>query len=411
MNLLKLDLELNRGEKVNKKYDINFNGVNDYADGKMIHYIYGKTPMEIIIFTNDNYDTIKSIGFKIYGNDDIAVFNSKKEIKSDDEKAIYDIFNAIMKGIEKVKKKKFKKEEKYTFNESFFMPIQYLYYLLLALIYGIAFGSYFYTKYKIKKAENLATKAFNEENEKLFGKNGTDPGDNAFSDYLNLIKSIETIIFTPKPGALVLGDPGLGKTFVIRRTLFKNNVTDYVVFKGSTVTLETFYLTLFKNSNKIIILDDFDEPLKNLQYINTLKAITDSYGSRVVTLPTDMTTMTLNSSTSTTIPNRFMFTGKVIIVTNLKLNEIDSALRSRLIVVDVKFNIKQTLEIANKMLNNLAPDVPLEEKQEVMSYLSKKVLLDKKISLDLRKIQDAFNTRHNNPDIWKKLTDYSLQSS
>lgn len=405
MNLLNLGKELNNS-------DLSYNGTTDYNQGKLIHYLYKQGTVEIVVFSNNSFNVIKAIGFRPYADENIAVMSAKKEIKSDNDKVIVKIFNNVLKAVEKAEAKaNHSNNPKYILKEDSTYTLTIIYYLISILPIVIFLGYFFYTKIKIYKSEKFATDSFKDENEKLFGLKSNDPGDSAFSNYISLINAVDTVVKTNKPGALVLGDPGLGKTFVIRRTLYKLGVEHYEIFKGSSIKLDTFYLTLYKNRKSLIVLDDFDEPLKKMDYVNVLKAITDSYGSRVVTLPNEITVVDANKASTTAIPRKFIFEGKIIVVTNLKLTEIDSALRSRLLIVDVKFNVKETLDIASKMVTNLSPDVPMEEKQEVLTFLSDYVNKNKDVSLDLRKIQDAFNTRHNNPELWKKLTIYSLKNS
>jgi len=105
-------------------------------------------------------------------------------------------------------------------------------------------------------------------------------------EYLTLYYAIKNLATNKHMnGLLIYGPPGTGKTFTVKYTLYKLDVP-YVHYKGGAKNLEDLVSILYKHrKGKVIILDDFDSALNNPDAINILKAATDTYETRIISLP------------------------------------------------------------------------------------------------------------------------------
>jgi len=247
------------------------------------------------------------------------------------------------------------------------------------------------------------TKIESDLNKELFqGQAKNESGFEMFNRLENYIK----LVLDKRINSLILcGPPGMSKTYMVRRTLHfegKSPGKDYKIEKGSALGINAIYQLLYDYRNKLLVLDDFDTPLQNEDVINLMKAVTDSYGKRIVSLSPEkiLTTQTQERSDA---PSKFEFTGQIIMITNKKKEDIDLALRSRSPVVEVSFNAKEIIDALEKLLKFVAPQVPYEVKLEVFNYIKLLHINDPKINVTFRSVKAAIDARVGNPEDWKDM--------
>jgi len=246
-------------------------------------------------------------------------------------------------------------------------------------------------------------------NKYLFkGQNGEHP---AFEQYKSLISIVENVIKNKNSkGCLLYGPPGTGKTYNVRRQFHFNGLRpgkDYTIIKGSTINIIDLYQYFYDNKDKILVLDDFDKALQDDDIANLLKAATDSYPVRILSLPQHKE-MDSKESMGSTLPDKFKFSGKIIIVTNLHWGELNTALKSRLPNTEISFNEKSFLRIIEKMLKYFNPDMPMKDKQEVFDYLLELTKKHKGVKLDLRTFSICIDIRLSTSSDWKGKIDRIL---
>lgn len=251
--------------------------------------------------------------------------------------------------------------------------------------------------------EVVTPKIENEINSALFKTQKKD--DSAFDIYNHLVDYINFIINKKANALIVYGPPGMSKTYTIRRTLYFSNKQagkDYSIEKGATLGLLATYSLLYKNRNKILILDDFDTPLLDTDIVNLLKSITDTYQKRIVSLPREKV-LSSGSSKIIGVPEKFEYKGQLIIVTNLKRSQLDNALVSRAPAIEIKYNTKEILKSTEKLLKYVNPVIPLKLKQEAYNYIVLLYKNDKNIIVSFRSIKAAVEARAGNPKNWKEM--------
>jgi hypothetical protein len=224
-----------------------------------------------------------------------------------------------------------------------------------------------------------------------------------FDIYRNVINFLNDTINQKNNGVILYGPPGTSKSYIVRRTLYfaeKRPERDYVILKGSSADAEDnvriIYYNLYKYNGKIIVFDDFDSALADENVINLLKAALDSYPVRIVSLPG----MGVTSSEDQVIPNKFEFTGRIVIITNKPT--VDSALASRLRAVKVNFTEKEFIDAIKGMLDFIAPNVELEKKQEVYKYLEFQYNKNPNMNLDFRIFSSLVDIRVAYDENWKE---------
>jgi hypothetical protein len=241
-------------------------------------------------------------------------------------------------------------------------------------------------------------------NQKLF--NGQKYDEPAFKMYANLQNFIKYVALGKAPAVIICGPPGTSKTYIVRRTFYFEGLkpgSDYRIEKGGGLSISAVYDLLYENRNRILILDDFDTPLRNEDTINMLKAITDSYDKRILSISREKRMSSGKDQESPETPSKFEYKGKLIIITNLQKNEIDRALLSRAPAFEVRFNNAEIVKALEVMLNYINPDVSIEIKREVLDYILFLYKKNPKIQIDFRAFKNSVDARVGNPLYWKEM--------
>ncbi len=125
-----------------------------------------------------------------------------------------------------------------------------------------------------------------------------------------------------QPSLVVTGMAGMGKTHIVKETLTDMGLIeskDFVHFKGRA-TAAGLFVTLYENSDKIIILDDCDSVFRDDDAVNILKGALDSYDTRKISY---ITSKPLKDEYGDPLPRHFEFTGRVIFISNISQSKLD----------------------------------------------------------------------------------------
>lgn len=278
-------------------------------------------------------------------------------------------------------------------------------YMTLAIITVFSFLRYWIRRTIMwKEFTDAEGKAEEEINEDLF--NGQTGEESAFSIYNTTIKYISSVLTGNLKALFLCGPPGMSKTYIVRRTLHFSGLKplkDYVIIKGSTLSPSDVYYMFYQYKNKIIILDDFDNPLKDENMINLLKSITDTYSKRIISLPREKKLASKGNEEMYDVPDKFEFYGKLIIITNIHKRDLDKSLVSRAPTIEVIYNTQEVLDNITKMMQYLNKNIPMDMKKEVYDYIVKLKGKDPEIIVDFRTFMSATELRYSLPDDWKDM--------
>ena len=177
-----------------------------------------------------------------------------------------------------------------------------------------------------------------------------------------------------QPSLVITGGAGLGKTYLVKKTLTDMGLEEakqFVHFKGRA-TAAGLFVTLYENSDKIIVLDDCDSVFKDMDAVNMLKAALDSYDTRKLSY---ISTKPLKDAYGDPVPRHFEFTGKIIFISNISQSKLDDAIKSRSFVSDISMNTKQMFQRIDDLKDQIETKIPKEVKDkalEIMKGLEKK---------------------------------------
>lgn len=215
---------------------------------------------------------------------------------------------------------------------------------------------------------------------------------------------------------VITGPGGLGKTFNVLSTLQKNGMEDltsleefmegtvistkksFVIIKGYS-TPKGLYRALYENRNGVIVFDDCDSVLRDPVSLNLLKAALDSYDRRVISWRADIR--------DDDLPTTFEFKGRVIFISNMSASQLDQAILTRSLVVDLTMTNTQKVERMRFLLSqaDFMPEYEREFKQDAMDLIAK--LQDEVKELSLRTLIQVTKIRKSNGKNWKNLAEYA----
>jgi hypothetical protein len=220
-----------------------------------------------------------------------------------------------------------------------------------------------------------------------------------------------------QPSVVVTGPGGLGKSHTVTTTLRKAGLKDmsilddyeigaqvpknaFVVIKGYS-TPKGLYRTLYENRNSIIVFDDCDSVLKDPVSLNILKGALDSYSKRIISWRADIKDEDL--------PTSFEFKGRVVFISNMSSSQLDQAIISRSMSVDVTMTATQKVERMRFLVKekDFMPDFDLVSKNDALNLIAK--LADGVKELSLRTLIQVTKIRKSNPNNnWKELAEYAI---
>jgi len=160
------------------------------------------------------------------------------------------------------------------------------------------------------------------------------------SYYSNINRAISKIVQGFSNIAFVKGRGGIGKSWNIRKILV-NSKAEFIEINGD-VTEAFLYRLFFENNGKIIWFKDVAKLLMGLKSINLLKSATETDKVRVLTKSN-------YSRAQADLPNRFIWTGKIVFDYNalhgLGLRDDFEALTTRGDYIDTNLSIDDIKQI------------------------------------------------------------------
>jgi hypothetical protein len=233
-------------------------------------------------------------------------------------------------------------------------------------------------------------------------------------DFLH--KAVEMVADCVQPSAIISGSGGLGKTYTVRKALKSKGMTDlslitapegstvnrdgsYVFIKGFS-TPKSMYRSLFDNNGSVIVFDDCDSVLNNPVALNILKAALDSYDRRIISWNSE------KMRDDDELPSSFEFTGQIIFITNLDAEEVDQAIRSRSLMIDVSMTLQETVDRMSEIIKSseFLPEYSMQIKQNALEFIDENKLEAKELSL--RTLITVCKIRSEFPNNWKNMCEY-----
>jgi len=227
---------------------------------------------------------------------------------------------------------------------------------------------------------------------------------------------------------LICGDAGIGKTFVVERTLKQYKLVDpqfHYSLIGGDISKIGLYKALYDNRTGLILFDDIDSVLSSdcedilKNAINTKKNRVISYkkSNRDLFNAAGMSEMqkrrTYLEYEGEKYPNQFSFAGSCIFISNKSLESIDEAVKDRCVGrIYLNFPLEQIVQRILYLINDINPrngSLDVNQKYEVLQHLYEDAK-KKSLKLSLRNYVNALSYRISFPDNgeWKEMVDLYL---
>jgi len=220
-----------------------------------------------------------------------------------------------------------------------------------------------------------------------------------------------------QPSVVITGPGGLGKSYTVSKTLEANGFKDisildesfevgtrmpakkFIVVKGHS-TPKGLYRLLFENRDGVIVFDDCDSVLKDPVSLNLLKGALDSYSRRIISWRADIKDEDL--------PTTFEFKGRVVFISNLASSQIDQAIITRSMAVDLSMTTQQKIDRMRHIMESgeFMPEANKQHKVDAIALVEK--LQDNVKELSLRTLIQVTKIRANAGANWSNLAEYTI---
>jgi hypothetical protein len=212
---------------------------------------------------------------------------------------------------------------------------------------------------------------------------------------------------------VICGPGGLGKSHTVMQALKQRGFQDhtladegavksrksYTVVKGYSTAKGLFRL-LWENKDGVLVFDDCDSVLKDPVSLSLLKSALDSYSRRVITWRADFK--------DDEIPNSFLFTGRVVFISNMNTLQLDQAIVTRSLCVDLSMTTEQKVERMQHLIANVEfmPEYTQEHKADAMQLIAR--VQDTIKELSLRTLIQCVKIRTASTRNWAELAEYAI---
>lgn len=221
----------------------------------------------------------------------------------------------------------------------------------------------------------------------------------AINERFNFLQDLTTMVVTGiTPSLVVTGPGGNGKTSTVMSVVQSAlDSSAYITFKGYS-TARGLYNTLYDNNGKLIIFDDCDSVLEDKVSLNILKSALDSYDKRAISWMAKM-------NKGDVYPSQFDFTGRIIFISNKEGRNLDSAIRSRSLMVDLTMTPVEKIERLSHILPNILPEYSMEVKEQALEFLDG---IKDSYDINIRTFIMVSKMSKSFPDTWRNLAYYMI---
>ena len=173
-----------------------------------------------------------------------------------------------------------------------------------------------------------------------------------------------------------------------------------MLFRSGYSTPKGLYRLLYENKDGVLVFDDCDSVLKDPVSLNLLKGALDSYSRRIISWRADIRDEDL--------PTSFEFKGRVVFISNLGSSQIDQAIITRSMAVDLSMTTQQKIDRMRHILESgeFMPEALKEHKVDAIALIER--LKDSVKELSLRTLIQVTKIRANAGANWANLAEYTI---
>ncbi len=213
------------------------------------------------------------------------------------------------------------------------------------------------------------------------------------SKYEEIFKCLNIVLESKKiHGFICEGSFSVGKSTTIKGYLKQQNVPFFYINSYSTSL--SFYLQIYANKDKIILIDDLAGIWKDEKGIAILKALLNNEEIRYINY--------LSTTDKLTAPSSFVFNGKLVILCNNITKLLDGGVLSRVLYRKLDFTHQEKLDLIREILDynyRLTPS----QISEITSYIKENI--DETVtSFGFRTLLKITEIYLKYPNEWKEMS-------
>lgn len=174
---------------------------------------------------------------------------------------------------------------------------------------------------------------------------------------------------------------------------------DYRIIKGYS-TPKAMYRSLWENADKLVIFDDCDSVLNNPTAVNILKGALDSKEERKISWLSE------GGRLDDELPKQFVFSGSVIFISNLRLEDVPQPLLSRALTVDLSMTSTEKVERMRTIVSAIKDGLTLTQKETVVAFIEKHK--DQVGDLNMRTYLKVAKIMKASPKSWERAAEYMI---
>jgi len=218
-------------------------------------------------------------------------------------------------------------------------------------------------------------------------------------------KSVRAITRNFKNSRLIVGPPGLGKSFTVIDEVNREvelaakdgKVLKYQVITGGVKDAISFYAMLcdYNDPNLIVILDDINTAITDKDSREILRAAVANEPERIISF---LGSNKVKRGANNVVQglkgihfNKVKFRSKIILISNIPSKKIDAAILSRMSPIEIDATPTDLFEWVGLNLENIQHEamIPMEWKQEVHDFIRNDIGLNNVATFDFRVFMDC----------------------
>lgn len=195
---------------------------------------------------------------------------------------------------------------------------------------------------------------------------------------------------------IITGKAGFGKSSLTEQILKEEGMKVKSVQQIRNVKVLYNLFSQYGSPKDVILLDDTPDTFDK-KFSGYLSAALDDKPKRIISFPSEMGK---DMQDLKKFKPELQYQGKIVILTNKTKKELPVYLKSRSIAIEVQADVSLMADDIRKNLLNVLPNVPMDDKLEVLEFIEK---LGKHIdSIDYRTYMLCVVFKISNSPDWKK---------
>jgi hypothetical protein len=211
-----------------------------------------------------------------------------------------------------------------------------------------------------------------------------------------LRQSVRSVVRGYINSLVISGLAGVGKSTLVRDVI-KEEGHNFVSAPGMFKKYAELYTFFYDHKDDLLVFDDVDT-IFDKKYLGLTNVAFSDDQERLIQFPSEF-----GKDLPKKYKNKFVFNGKVIVITNLSKDRVPKSLASRGAVIEIRNTPSEVVDYIRQNIDNVMPEYPEATKQvklEVLDFIEKALSQVKQI--DFRVFKRCVIYRLSGTPNWRK---------